>query len=253
MTEKCETVSAEFLLSDGNHKNFQLPKLGGALGKTDSPERQALVAPISSAQFKFSINSDYECEYGLPKSIKYLNSNELLVLYLSSVLTARIDKDARIVSEFYLQDYILKKFAGTPNEMKSFIIEEKLLGLVLEEYILKEKSPAQFNGLCGLLNRSTKIRMNGRCITLREYIENFQIVYHIRRKKKSRETVRRKGYKDHGSLGSEFSRTLRIQAESEEFQDLARKELIRKINFEFPDSTKYPFLVNLLSHGEVGS
>lgn len=253
MSQNTDIVSATFVLSDGSEKVLRLPRLGGVSSATDSPEKQALVAPISDAQYRFSINSDYECTYGLPKSIKLLTSNELLLFYIASVLSARDNKRLRIITELYLQEYILQKYQGENNIMKRFIILAPRLGVSLEEFILKEMTTVTFNGLCGFLNRKTRIRYNGKQLTLKEYIEHFQIVYHVRRKKKPTKLVRRKGYKDHGSLGSEYTRTLREQASTEEFQKIARESLVANIERQFPEAVGNSSLLYYLSDGQVGS
>jgi hypothetical protein len=92
----------------------------------------------------------------------------------------------------------------------------------------------------------TSIRCNGKQLTLKEYIESFQIVYTIRRKRKPKRNIRRRGYKDHGSLGSEYSHTLKDQANSEEFQELVRREVKENLIRQFPEAKDNPFLLNQL-------
>lgn len=243
--ENCSESSVEFTLADGTLKTLRVPLIGSGMRESHLPEKQALVAPTDRAMH--SIDLDVcTIEYGLPRNIKYLSSKQLLLFYISAVVTARIDKSYRILSELYLPEYILKKYQGENNIMKRFIILQQPLELNFEEFILKEISEIEFNGLCGILGMKTNIRSNGQQLTLKEYIENFQIVYSIRKKRQPKRTIRRRGYKDHGSLGSEYSHTLKDQANSGEFQELVRREIKENLIRQFPEAKDNPLLLNQL-------
>jgi hypothetical protein len=243
--EIAKEVTSEFQLSDGTLKTLRVPLIGTSVRESHLPEKQALVAPTSRALH--SVDTSYcTIEYGLPRTIKYLSSDQLLVFYISAVLTARIHKEYRVLAELYLPEYILRKYQGELNIMKRFIIYSDLININFESFILKEFDSVKFNGLCGMLGMKTNIRRNGERITLREYIESFQIIYSIREKRKPKRTIRRRGYKDHGSLGSEYSHTVRDQAKTGEFQEIARREIKENILRQFPEAQDNPVLLKKL-------
>lgn len=130
--------------------------------------------------------------------------------------------------------------------MKRFIILNDLTEINFEEFILKEFTAEKANGLCGILKSKTNIRWNGEKVTLEEYIASFQIIYSIRPKRRPTRTIRRRGYKDHGSLGCETAQTIKLQADSEEFQRLAKEEKKRNILYQIPEAQDNPTLLRLL-------
>lgn len=74
-----------------------------------------------------------------------------------------------------------------------------------------------------------KFLLNKKEITLRELISspNIYFDFFVLPKRVPKEIQRHKGYRDHGSLGSEFSRTLRDQADDwslREEEELREKE-----------------------------
>lgn len=201
-------------------QDFLFNKIGFdpiALEKTWSSE---LKVRYSSREVQARLAEHRQVEFRVrSKTIQNLSSKEKLNFYiLARLLSISCGKT---YSAFFLDFNQLLKKLGFSNNPKYYYLEhlrDSFFLWEIEVYLWNERTNRNFHRQ---INQISK-KYNGK-----RFLEYFKSVllettFVVLPSIRPRKLVRHKGYRDHGALGSEYSRTLREQTQSDEWKKITR-------------------------------
>lgn len=182
-----------------------------------------------SREFEYKLLSgNYDVIFRIDsKKLRNLSTKQELLLYILLRILKQTDETGflNVVFSDYNEYLIKKSFFNQPRYFYLQQLNEKQFNYEIDSELWNTKSRRHFYRV---VNQKTKDGKDSIDL-LKEILLSCQ--FHLISKTRPKRTQRHKGYRDHGSLGSEFSRSQRQQIQSEEWRKICEREEKRKQDF----------------------
>lgn len=177
-----------------------------------------------SAEFLSKIstgNYDVECRIH-SKVLKKLSSRQKLEIYILLRILSQDEKNK--ICRLVFLDYknYLTKITFTNNSKYSYLsyLSENQFNYEIDSILWRKQSKEKYFSY--LNQRFSNYENKNVFDILIEILLSYKI--HLIERSRPKKVQRHRGYRDHGSLGSDFSRTLRQQSQSGEWKEIIERE-----------------------------
>lgn len=176
-----------------------------------------------SAEFLTKISTgNYDTEYRIQsKVLKKLSSRQKLEIYILLRILSQEEENSfcRLVFLDY-KDY-LTKITFTNNSKYFYLsyLSEKQFNYEIDTILWNKKSKEKYFSY--LNQKFPNYEYKNLFEILKEILLSFKLF--LTEKHRPKKVQRHRGYRDHGSLGSDFSRTLKQQSNSEEWKKICEE------------------------------